>query len=218
MTTRSVQLLSHVRLFATSWTAAHQASLSITNSWSLLKVMSIELGCHPTTLSSFIPFHSCLQSFPASESFSMSRLFPYTGASALASVLSMSIQGWLPWRLTGLISLLSKGLSGVFSRPQFEGINSLVLCLLYSPALTTACDHWKDYSLYILIFVSTVMFWLFSTLPRFVIALPPRSKHLLIWLQSPSTVILEPKKRKSVTTSTFSPSIYHEVMGLMPRS
>ena len=183
--------------------------------------MSIELGCHPTTISSFIPFHSCLQSFPASVFSNESALcirWPYTVASALASVLSMSIHSWLPLRLTGLISLLSKGLSGVFSRPQFEGIKSLVLCLLYSPALTTACDHWKDYSLYILIFVSTVMFWLFNTLPRFVIALLPRSKHLLIWLQSPSTVILEPKKRKSVTTSTFSPSIYHEVMGLMPRS
>ena len=56
---------------------------------------------------------------------------------------------------------------------------------------------------------------LFSTLSRFVIAFLPRSKHLLIsWLKSPSAVILEPKKRKSVTTSTFSPSICHEVMGL----
>ena len=56
---------------------------------------------------------------------------------------------------------------------------------------------------------------LFNTLSRFVIAFLPRSKHLLIlWLQSPSTVILEPRKRKSVTTSTFSLSICHEVMGL----
>ena len=55
---------------------------------------------------------------------------------------------------------------------------------------------------------------LFNTLSRFVIAFLPRSKCLLIsWLQSPFTVILEPKKRKSVTTSTFSPSICHEIMG-----
>ena len=63
-------------------------------------------------------------------------------------------------------------------------------------------------------FVGKVMSLLFNTLSRFVIAFPPGSKHLLIsWLQSPSTMILEPKKRKSVTASTFSPSICHEVLG-----
>ena len=63
-------------------------------------------------------------------------------------------------------------------------------------------------------FVGKVMSLLFNTLFRLVIAFLPRSKCLLIsWLQSPSTVILEPKKRKSVTTSTYSPSIFHEVMG-----
>ena len=63
--------------------------------------------------------------------------------------------------------------------------------------------------------VGRVMSLLFNTLSRFVIVFPPRSKHLLIsWLQSPSTMILEPKKRKSVTASTFSPSICHVVMGL----
>ena len=71
----------------------------------------------------------------------------------------------------------------------------------------------KTIALTIWIFVSRVMSLLFNTLSRFVIAFLPRSNHLLIlWLQSPSTVILEPKKRKSVTTSTFSPSICHEVM------
>ena len=64
-------------------------------------------------------------------------------------------------------------------------------------------------------FVSKVMSLLFNILSRLVIAFLPRSKCLLIsWLQSPSAVILEPKKIKSVTVSTFSPSIYHEVMGL----
>ena len=64
-------------------------------------------------------------------------------------------------------------------------------------------------------FVGKVMSLLFNTLPRFVIAFLPKSKHLLIlWLQSLSAVILEPKKRKSVTVSTFSRPIYHEVMGL----
>ena len=65
----SVQLLSRVQLFVIPWTAARQASLSITNSQSLLKLMSIEWWCHPTISSSVIPFSSCLQSFPALGSF-----------------------------------------------------------------------------------------------------------------------------------------------------
>ena len=74
--------------------------------------------CHPTILSSVIPFF-CLQSFPASESFPRSRLFELggqsIGASTSASVLTMTIQGWFPLGLTGLISSPSKGLSRVFS-------------------------------------------------------------------------------------------------------
>ena len=71
----SVQLLSHVWLFMTPWTAAHQASLSITNSRGLPKLMSIELVMHPNISSSVIPFSSCRQSFPASGSFLMSLFF-----------------------------------------------------------------------------------------------------------------------------------------------
>ena len=75
--------------------------------------------CHPTISSSFSPFSSCLQSFPGSGSFPVSRLFPSggqsTGAPASLSVLPMNIQDWFPWGLTSLISLLSKGLSRVFS-------------------------------------------------------------------------------------------------------
>ena len=74
--------------------------------------------CYPIILSSVVPF-SCLQSFPASGSFLMSQLFASggqsIGASALASVLPMNIQGWFHLGLTGWISLLSKGLSRVFS-------------------------------------------------------------------------------------------------------
>ena len=75
--------------------------------------------CHPTVSSSVTPFSSCLQPFPASWSFPMSQLFASggqsVGASASASILPMNIQGWFPLGLTGLISLLSKGLSRVFS-------------------------------------------------------------------------------------------------------
>ena len=115
----SVQLLSHVWLFETSWIAAHQASLSITNSRSLLKLMSIESLMPSNNLILVIPFSSCLQSFPASGSFPMSQFFASGGqrfgVSASTSILPMNIQGWFPLGWTGLISLLSKGLSRVFS-------------------------------------------------------------------------------------------------------
>ena len=92
----SVQSLSHVRLFVTPWTAAHQASLSITNCQSLLKLMSIELVMPSNHLIPVVPFSSHLQSFPASGSFEMSQFFvsggPSIGVSASASVLPMNIQ------------------------------------------------------------------------------------------------------------------------------
>ena len=90
-----------------------------------------------------------------------------------------------------------------------------MLSHLYAPALTTTRDYWEDQSLDHMDLVGRVMCLLFNTRFRFVIPFLPRSNCLLIsWLQSASTVILEPKKRKSVTTSTFSPSICHEVIGL----
>ena len=120
---RSVQLLSCVRLFATPWNAACQASLSIPNSC-LPKLMSIEsvmpsshlILCHPLFLPPSI--------FPASGSFPVSQLFTSgdqsIGVSASASVLPMNIQDWFPLRLTSLISLLSRGLSGVFSNTTVQ--------------------------------------------------------------------------------------------------
>ena len=93
--------------------------------------------------------------------------------------------------------------------PQFKSISSSVLSFLCSPTLTSIHDYWKNHS-----FVGKVMSLLFNMLSRLVIALLSRSKHLLIsWLQSPSTVILESKKIKSLTVSIVSPSICHEVMG-----
>ena len=80
--------------------------------------------CHPTISSSVIPFSFCFQSFPASESFPMSRFFASggqsIGVSASASVLPMNIQDWFPLRLTGLIFLQSKGLSRVFSNTTVQ--------------------------------------------------------------------------------------------------
>ena len=85
---------------------------------------------------------------------------------------------------------------------------------LYSPTLTSMHDYWKNHTFDRQTFVSKVMSLLFNMLSRLVITFLPRSKHLLIsWLQSQSAVILEPKKRKSVTVSIVSPSIGHAVMG-----
>ena len=118
----AVQLPSCVRLFATPWTAAHQASLSFTISQSLLKLMSIVsvmlsnhlILCHTLLLPSIFS----QQSFPAdipNEPAIRVRWPKYIGASALASALPMDIQGWFPLGLPGLISLLSKRLSRVYS-------------------------------------------------------------------------------------------------------
>ena len=118
---QSVQWLSCVWLFMPSWTAARLASLSITNSWSLLKLMSIE-SVMPTVgdadpLSS--PSPPTLNLSQPSGSFPMSQFFALGGqsfgVSASASVLPMNIQDWFPLGLTGFISLQSKGLSRVFS-------------------------------------------------------------------------------------------------------
>ena len=92
-----VQSLSCVWLFVIPWTAAHQASLSFTTSRSLLKFMSIESVLPVNFLSSVTPFSSCLQSFPASESFPLSQLFTSGGQSIGASAsASANIQGWFP--------------------------------------------------------------------------------------------------------------------------
>ena len=90
-----------------------------------------------------------------------------------------------------------------------------MLSLLYGPTLTSRHDYWKNHSFDYMDICRQSDVSPFNTMCRFVIAFLPWSKRLLIsWLQSLSVVILEPKKRKSVTASTFPPSICHEVMGL----
>ena len=119
-----VQSLSHVRLFATLWTAARQASLSFTIARADSNSCPLSQWCHPTILSSVIPFSSCLQFFPASGFFPMSQFFASggqsTGALPSASVPPMNIQDWSPLGWTGWISLLSKGLSKVFSKTTVQ--------------------------------------------------------------------------------------------------
>ena len=100
---------------------------------------------HPTISSSVVIPFSCLQSFPASGSFPMSQYFPSggqsIGVSVSTSVIPVIIQDRFPLRLTGLISLESKGLSIVFSNTTLKSINSLALNFLYSPTLTSIHDY-----------------------------------------------------------------------------
>ena len=109
---------------ATPWIAARQASLSITNSQSSLRLSPLSQWCHPAISSSVVPFSSCPQSLPASGSFLMSQLFASggqsIGVSASASVLPMNIQDWFPLGLNAWISMQSKGLSRVFSNTTVQ--------------------------------------------------------------------------------------------------
>ena len=169
--------------------------------------------CHPAISSSVVPF-SCPQSLPASESFPISQLFAgggqSTGVSALASILTKKSQGWSPSEWTGWISLQSKGLARVFSNTTVEK-HQFFGTQLSHPYMTTG----KIIALTRRTFVSKVMSLFFNMLSSLVITFLPRSKCFWIsWLQSPSIVILEPPKTKSVTVSIVSPSICHKVMGL----
>ena len=150
--------------------------------------------CHPTISSSVVPVSSCLQCFPASQSFQMSQFFTLvgqsTGVSVLASVLPMGIQDWFPLGWTGWICLCSKGLSRVISNTTVQKHQSLALSLLYGPTLILIHDYWKTIALTRPTFVGKVMSLLFNILCRLVIVFLPRSKCLLIsWLQSLSSVI-----------------------------
>ena len=146
---------------ATPRITARQASLSITNSQNLLVLMSIELviiqPSHPLSF----PFFSCLQSFPASGSFPMNQFFALggqsIGVSGSTSVLPVNTQDWSPLGWTGWISLMSKGLSRVFSTPQFKSINTVQFS---HPYMTTR----KTITLTRQTFVGKVMSLLFNML------------------------------------------------------
>ena len=174
-----------VQRFTTPWTAACQASLSLTISPVCPSSYPLHWWCHPAISSSDTLFSCCPQSFPASGTFPVSQLFvsddQNTGVSVSASVLPR-IQGWFPLRLTGLNFLLSKGLSGVFPsttvwRSQFFSASPSLL-LSSQPYVTTG----KAVALTIWTFVVRIMSLFLNTLSRFVIAFLPRNKHLISWL------------------------------------
>ena len=160
---------------------------------------SLSQWSHPNISSSVVPFSSLLQSFPASGSFQMSQFFTSgdqsIGVSASTSVLPMNTQDGSPLGWTGWISLQSKGLSSLLqhhsSKETILRPSDFFMVQLSHPYMTTG----KTIALTRWTFVGKVMSLLFNTLCRLVITFLPRSKRILIsWLQSPSAVILEPKK------------------------
>ena len=215
----AVQSLSCVWLFVTPMDCTYQPPLSFTISQNLLKFMSIEsvmlynylILCHPFLLLPSI--FSSMRAFPMSQLFTLGA--PNIGASAPASGPPMNIQGWL------VGSPCSPRDSQESSpAPQFKSINSSALSLSYGPTLTSIHDYWeKTTALTTQIFVSKMMSLFSNTLSGFVITFLLRSKCLLIsWFQSVSAVILEPKKIKSVTASTFSLLFAIKWWDKMPRS
>ena len=180
--------------------------------------------CHPAISSSVIPFSSCPQSLPASGSFPISQLFAWsgqsTGISASASFVPKNTQDQSSLEWTDCIFLQSKGLSRVFFNntvPKYQFSGTQLSSQSNSHIHTWPLE--KNKALTRRTFVGKVMSLLLNTLSRLVITFLPRSKCLLIlWLQSPSAVILKPQKIKSDTVSTVCPSISHEVMGQMPWS
>ena len=212
--------VSHVQLFETPWTAAHQASPSITNSWSSLKLMSTEsvmpsnhlILCHPLLLLPSI--------FPSIRVFSSESVLCIKWTKYWSFCFSISPSnedsGLISFRMDWLDLLAVQGTRKSFL--QYHSSKALILrcsaffiVQLSYPYMTTG----KTIALTRRTFVGKMTSLLFNMLSRLVTAFLPRSKHLLIsWLQSPSAVILEPPKIKSVTVSILSPSICHEVMGL----
>ena len=170
--------------------------------------------CHPTISSSVIPFSSCPQSFPASRSFPMQRVS--SSHQVRFQLQHPSFQWILRADLMDWLDLLA--VQGTH-KSLLQHHSSKASILWHSAFLVVQRSHpymltGKTIALTRRTFVGKVISLLFNMLSRLVITFLPRNMHLLIsWLQSPSAVILEPKKIKSATVSTVSPSICHEVMG-----
>ena len=204
---------------ATPWTAAHQASLSITNSRSPPKPMSIELVmpynnlilCRPLLLLPSIP--PSIRVFSNKSALRMR--WPKYWSFSFSISPSSEHPGLISFRMDWVDLLAVQGtlkslLQHHSSKASILQCSTFFTVQLSHPYMTTG----KTIALTRRTFVDKVMSLLFNMLSRLVITFLPRSKHLLIsWLQSPYAVILELRKIKSATVSTVSPSICHEVMG-----
>ena len=204
---------------ATPWTAACQASLSIANSQSLLKLMSIESMMPSSHLSLCCPLLLPPSIFPSIRVFSNESVLRIRWPEYWSFTFSISpcneYSGLISFRMDWLDLLAVQGtlkslLQHHSSKASILWRSAVFIVQLPHPYMTTgktiAFTRWA--------FVDKVMFLLFSMLSRLVVTFLPRSKRLLIsWLQSPSAVIFKPPKIKSVTVSTVSPSLCHEMMG-----
>ena len=207
-----VQPLSRVRLFATPWTAAHQASLSITNCWSLLKLMSIEsvmpsnhaILCRPLLL--LPPISPRIRVFSTESTLHIRWPKYWSFSFSPSNEYSRLISFRMDWLDLLAVQRTLKSLLQHHSSKASIRRSAFFTVQLSHPYMTTG----KTIALTRRSFVGKVRSLLFNIPPRLVTPFLPRSKRLLIsWLQSPSAVILEPPKIKSATISTVS----HEVMG-----
>ena len=204
----SVQLLSRVWLFATPWTAAHQAFLSITNSQNLFKLMSIE---------SVMPSNHLILSSPSPPAFNLSQhqslvqwiilrirwpkywsfSFSISPSNEYSGLISFRVDCFELFAVQGTLKSLLQNHS---SKASILQCSAFFIVQLSHPYMTTR----KTIILTRWTFVGKVMFLLFNMLSKLVITFLPTSKHLLTsWLQWPSAVILESKKIKSDTVSTI---------------
>ena len=216
----SVQSLSHLWLFASPWTAACQASLSITNSQSPPKPVSIESVMLSNHLILCFPLILLPSIFPSIRAFSNESLLPIRWPKYWSFSFNISSSnehpGLISFRMDWFHLLTVQGtlkslLQHHSSKASILPCSAFFIVQLSHPYVTTG----KTITLTRWTFVGKVMSLLFNVLCRLVITFLPGSKGLLIsWLQSPSAVIVEPRKIKSVTASIISPSIGHEVMGL----
>ena len=196
----SVQSLSHVWLFSTPWTAARQASLSITNSWSLLKLMSIELVVPSSHLILCRPLLFLPSIFPSIRVFSNESAlrirWPKYWSFSFSISPSNEHRGLISFRrdwldLLAVQETFKSLLQHHSSKASILRCSALFTVQLSHPYMTTG----KTIALTRWTFVGKVMSLLFNMLSRLVLTFLPRSKCLLIsWLQSPSAVILEPPK------------------------
>ena len=213
-----VQLLNCVQFFETTQTATHQSFLSFTNSWSLFQLMFIESVMPYNHLIICCPLLLLCSVFPSIRVFSsesalyitwtkyQSFSFTTSSSSEYSGLISFRIDWFDFLAIQGTLKSLLQHHNLKASVLQHSAFFVIQHSNLYMTIGTTI-------TLNIWIFVAKVMS-LFNMLSRIVIAFLPRSKHLLILeLQSPSSVILEPKNRRSVTVSTLSSSICHVVVG-----
>ena len=204
----SVQSLSHVQLLGTPWTAARQASLFITNSWSLLKLMSIESVMPSNHLMLCRPLLLLPSVFPSIRVFSNESVlcirWPKYWSFSYSISPSNEYSGLISFRMDWLDLLavqvtfksLHQNHTSISSKASVHRCSTFFIVQLSLPYMTTG----KTKALIRWTFVDKVMSLLFNMLSSLIITFLPRSKHLFIpWLQSPSAVILEPKKIKSVT-------------------